>query len=70
MYAEESTDQDRTSDTDRRLAVNRCCGVEFPVAVSATTRKPNYLSASEQRRLEEIAPIYLRNIVVIMVEMG
>ena len=54
----------------RRLAVNPCSGVEFPVAVSATTRKPHYLSASEQRWLEEVAPIYLRNIVVIMVEMG
>ena len=54
----------------QRLALNPCSGVEFPVAVSATTRKPYYLSASEQRRLEEAAPQYLRNIIVIMVEMG
>ena len=54
----------------RRLAVNPCSGVEFPVAVSATTRKPHYLSASEQKRLEAAAPVYLRNIIVIMVEMG
>ena len=54
----------------RRLAVNPCSEVEFPVAVSATTRKPHYLTASEQERLERVAPVYLRNIIVIMVEMG
>src|SRR5690606_9904146 len=54
----------------RRLAVNPCSGVELPVAVSATTRKPHYLTASEQERLEAVAPAYLRNIIVIMVEMG
>ncbi len=54
----------------RRLAVNPCSGVEFPVAVAATTRKPYYLTASEQERLEAVAPVYLRNIIVIMVEMG
>ncbi len=54
----------------RRLAINPCSGVEFPVAVSATTRKPHYLTASEQQRLEAAAPRYLRNVIVIMVEMG
>ena len=54
----------------RRLTVNPCSGVEFPVAVSATTRKPHYVTASEQERLEAVAPVYLRNIIVIMVEMG
>ena len=54
----------------RRLAVNPCSGVEFPVPLAGTTRKPHYLSASEQRRLEACAPVYLRNIIVIMVEMG
>ena len=54
----------------RRLAVNPCNGVEFPVALAGTTRKPHYLSASEQVRLEACAPLYLRNIIVIMVEMG
>ena len=54
----------------RRLAANPCNGVEFPVAVSTTTRKPHYLTASEQRRLEATAPAHLRNIIVIMVEMG
>ena len=54
----------------RRLAVNPCNGVEFPVPLAGTMRKPHYLSASEQVRLEACAPVYLRNIIVIMVEMG
>ena len=54
----------------QRLAVNPCVSVEFPVPLAGTTRKPHYLSASEQVRLEACAPVYLRNIIVIMVEMG
>ena len=54
----------------RRLAVNPCNVVEFPVPVAGTTRKPHYLTASEQARLEACATPYLRNIIVIMVEMG
>ena len=54
----------------RRLAVNPCASVEFPVALAGTTRKPHYLTASEQARLEACATPYLRNIIVIMVEMG
>ena len=54
----------------RRLVVNPCSSVEFPVPLAGTTRKPHYLSASEQVRLEACAPVYLRNIIVIMVEMG
>ncbi len=54
----------------RRLAVNPCSGVEFPVPLAGTTRKPHYLTASEQVRLEAFAAPYLRNIIVIMVEMG
>ena len=54
----------------RRLAINPCGSVEFPVALAGTTRKPHYLTASEQVRLEACAPPYLRNIIVIMVEMG
>ena len=54
----------------RRLAVNPCSGVEFPVPLAGTTRKPHYLSASEQARLEACAPVYLRNVIVILVEMG
>jgi integrase len=54
----------------RRLALNPCNGVEFPVALAGTTRKPHHLTASEQERLEACAPVYLRNIIVIMLEMG
>ena len=54
----------------RRLAVNPCSSVEFPVPLAGTTRKPHYLTASEQARLEACARVYLRNIIVIMVEMG
>ena len=54
----------------QRLAVNPCVSVEFPVPLAATTRKPHYLTASEQAQLEACAPVYLRNIIVIMVEMG
>ena len=54
----------------QRLVVNPCVSVEFPVPLAATTRKPHYLTASEQVRLEACAPVYLRNIIVIMVEMG
>ena len=54
----------------QRLAANPCNGVEFPVPLAGTTRKPYYLTASEQARLEACAPVYLRNIIVIMVEMG
>jgi integrase len=54
----------------RRLAANPCGGVEFPVALAGTTRKPHYLTASEQERLEACAPAYLRHIIVIMTETG
>ena len=33
----------------RRLAVNPCGGVEFPVALAGTTRKPHYLAATAVR---------------------
>jgi integrase len=52
------------------LAVNPCQGVEFPVRVHLTVRKPHYVTASEQERIEFFAPGYLRDIVVILVEMG
>ena len=54
----------------RRLGVNPCGSVEFPVALAGSTRKPHYLSASEQVRVEACAPLFLRNIIAIMVEMG
>jgi integrase len=45
-------------------------GVEFPVSVAKSTRKPHYMSASEQMKIEFAAPNYLRNIIVILSEMG
>ena len=51
-------------------AANPCSAVEFPVRVGSTTRKPYYMTASEQARIEFFAPSYLRNAVVILVEMG
>ena len=54
----------------KRLAANPCLAVEFPVSVKKSTRKPHYMSATEQAKIEIAAPGYLRNIVVIMSEMG
>jgi integrase len=54
----------------KRLAVNPCLAVEFPVSVKKSTRKPHYMTASEQAKIEIAAPSYLRNIVVIISEMG
>ena len=54
----------------QRLAANPCGGVEFPVAVATGVRKPHYMTASEQTKIEAVAPTYLANIAVIMVEMG
>ena len=52
------------------LAANPCQAVDFPVHLKGTTRKPHYMTASEQARIEFFAPSYLRNIVVIMAETG
>jgi integrase len=52
------------------LAANPCICVEFPVAVSSSTRRPHYMSATEQARIEFNAPDYLRNAIVILTEMG
>ncbi len=54
----------------RRISSNPRQGVDFPVRLAGSTRKPHYLTASEQQRIEFFAPRYLRNVVVIMVEMG
>lgn len=54
----------------RWLAANPCICVEFPVAVSSSTRKPHYMIATEQAKIEFNAPGYLRNAVVILTEMG
>jgi integrase len=54
----------------KRLTTNPCSAVEFPVPISRTTRKPHYMTASEQKRIEFVAPSYLRNAVLIISEMG
>ena len=54
----------------KRLTANPCAGVELPVRLSNTTRKPHYMMASEQARIEFFAPDYLRDAIVILVEMG
>ncbi|HEX4166747.1 MAG TPA: tyrosine-type recombinase/integrase [Bryobacteraceae bacterium] len=54
----------------KRLSDNPCRAVEFPVSVAKSTRKPHYMAASEQMKIEFAAPNYLRNVVVILSEMG
>ena len=44
--------------------------VEFPVSINKTTRKPHYMAASEQERIEFVAASYLKHVVVIISEMG
>ena len=54
----------------RRLAVNPCAAVEFPVPIRKSVRKPHYMTSSEQARIELVAPNYLKHLVVILTEMG
>jgi len=54
----------------KRLSANPCGMVEFPVSVGKTTRKPHYMAATEQERIEFAAPSYLKHVVVIISEMG
>lgn len=54
----------------RKLPGNPCDVVEFPTRLRGTTRKPHYMTSSEQVRIEFAASPYLRNAIVIMVEMG
>jgi integrase len=54
----------------KRLSDNPCRAAEFPVSLAKSTRKPHYMSASEQTKIEFAAPNFLRNIVVILSEMG
>jgi len=51
------------------LPANPCAGVEFPVALKGLFR-PHYVTWSEQRKIEDHAPNYLRNIVRIITETG
>lgn len=54
----------------KKLEFNPCMLVEFPVSVKNSTRKPHYMTLSEQERIEVVAPSYLRHVIVIMTEMG
>ena len=55
----------------KRLAVNPCVAVEFPVSVRRSTRKPHYMTASvNSRKSSSQLRSYLRNIVVIVSELG
>src|SRR5438552_1068609 len=54
----------------KRLAANPCAAVEFPVSIKKSTRKPHYMSATEQAKIEIVAPSYLRNVIVIISEVG
>ena len=54
----------------KRLSVNPCSMVEFPVSIGKTTRKPHYMTASQQERIEFVAPRYLKNVILIISEMG
>jgi integrase len=54
----------------KRISYNPCSAVEFPFSVSKMARKPHYMTASEQARIEICAPEHLRNVVVILVETG
>ena len=54
----------------KRVTTNPCGMIEFPVSVRRSTRKPHYMAASEQERIEFFAPSYLRHAVVIISEMG
>jgi integrase len=52
------------------IPANPCGIVEFPASIQKSIRKPHYMTSSEQSRIEIVAPPYLKNLVVIMTEMG
>jgi len=51
------------------IPVNPCAAVEFPVMVKGLFR-PHYVTSSEQAKIEEHAPAYLRNVIRIITETG
>jgi integrase len=53
----------------RLVTVNPCSAVEFPVRVKGLFR-PHYMTWSEQTRIEEHAPEYLKNVIRIITETG
>jgi len=54
----------------KRLTSNPCGAVEFPVTVSKSTRKPHYMTLTEQKHIEFCAPNHLKHVIVIISEMG
>ena len=54
----------------KRLATNPCSSVEFPVPVRNTTRKPHFMTATEQKQIEFWAPNHLKHVITIISEMG
>jgi integrase len=50
-------------------SANPCVGVEFPVILKGLFR-PHYMTWSEQTKIEEHAPAYLRNVIRIITETG
>lgn len=48
---------------------NPCAGVEFPVFLKSLFR-PHYVTWSEQQKIEQHAPVYLRNVIRIVTETG
>jgi hypothetical protein len=52
------------------VTANPCNAVEFSVSSSRSTRKPYYLTATEQARIEFFALSYLKHAVVVISEMG
>jgi len=48
---------------------NPCAGVEFPVILKGLFR-PHYMTWSEQQKIEECSPVYLRNLIRILTETG
>jgi integrase len=51
------------------LPLNPCAGVEFPVILRGLFR-PHYLTWSEQEKIEQHAPAYLKNVIRIITETG
>jgi integrase len=53
-----------------RLSANPFNEVDFPVSLAGTIRKPHYMKATEQERIQFFAPHYLKHVVTIISEMG
>jgi integrase len=53
----------------RLVTLNPCSAVEFPARVKGLFR-PHYMTWSEQTRIEEQAPEYLKNVIRIITETG